>query len=269
MYNVHRKFSRLSVSIVLAKNFTENSWKNKNRLIIGRFVRVWSIILETPLATLPIHCWKTLPWSTLRDLCTLRNQKVMRRHDLTNKKTTTMTKTFREDADKHIDDDNSVTPSLPYQRNLVLSPFSRHFLKEKKSQKDTFWKRKKIPKIQEDFALFALWTCSLIPNTVQRCSRQEWISHCLPQQGGQDYGEETLLRRVIVALECASASLLRWKVSLFAQLMPGTLLLHPTNDIASTSCFSPVARWYSRNTSFVLSSVDFLFQWEFCCVLVY
>ena len=115
---------------------------------------------------------------------------------------------------------------------------------------DTFWKRKnpkkilserekKIQKTQEDFALFALWTCSLIPNTVQRRSRQEWISHCLPQQGGQDYGEETLLRRVIVALECASASLLRWKVSLFAQLMPGTLLLHPTNDIASTILFLP------------------------------
>ena len=27
------------------------------------------------------------------------------------------------------------------------------------------------------------------------------------------------------------------EASLFAQLMLGTLLLHPTNDIASTSCF--------------------------------
>ena len=45
----------LTVLIVLAKNFTGETGtvqKNKNRLIIGRFVRVWSIILETPLATL-------------------------------------------------------------------------------------------------------------------------------------------------------------------------------------------------------------------------
>ena len=41
--DVHRKFSRLSVSIVLAKNFTGETGtvqKNKNRSIIGCFVRV-------------------------------------------------------------------------------------------------------------------------------------------------------------------------------------------------------------------------------------
>ena len=41
------------------------------------------------------HCWKTLPKSTLRDLWPLRHViRVMRRHDLTNKKTMTKTMTM-------------------------------------------------------------------------------------------------------------------------------------------------------------------------------
>ena len=52
MYNEHRKFTRLlSVSIVLATNFTGETG-TVEKIKIGRFVRVWSIILETPLATL-------------------------------------------------------------------------------------------------------------------------------------------------------------------------------------------------------------------------
>ena len=47
------KFLDYPSRIVLAKNFkggTGTVEEEKNRLIIGRFVRVWSIILKTPLA---------------------------------------------------------------------------------------------------------------------------------------------------------------------------------------------------------------------------
>ena len=38
--------------IILQERQEQLEKKNSNRLIIGRFVRGWSIILETPLATL-------------------------------------------------------------------------------------------------------------------------------------------------------------------------------------------------------------------------
>ena len=97
-----------------------------------------------------------------------------------------------------------------------------------------------------------------IPNIVfQRGSRQEWISQrCSGLWGGESLLHWNAPRRLwYFGRRCC---LHNWCLAPFCCIQ--------RYDIASTSCFAPVVRWYSSN-SFYFSSVFSCVKWEFYSLL--